>query len=194
MFIFSMIILNHKNLYKIILDWRIMKFESQENPEFIKLMQSFKGRLFTRKDWIPIYSLEFKISDEEFSNFVDKIKETADRKLPSDSIGLSRLTERIGIDEAKEMINQYNLLSNFPKYWVVTKLKEKNNFLSVNTLLNKNSLLTKIYYSIPKRDVLISLKDSIYYNRGYCYDCFEEKGIDGTINLTFNKITFLNFK
>jgi len=50
MFIFSMIILNHKNLYKIILDWRIMKFESQENPEFIKLMQSFKGRLFTRKD------------------------------------------------------------------------------------------------------------------------------------------------
>ncbi len=77
---------------------------------------------------------------------------------------------------------------------MVTKLKEKNNFLSVNTLLNKNSLLTKIYYSIPKRDVLISLKDSIYYNRGYCYDCFEEKGIDGTINLTFNKITFLNFK
>jgi len=49
-----------------------MELDVGKNVELIQKMQTWKGRKFAKKNGIPLYSLEPKITDNEINNFLKK--------------------------------------------------------------------------------------------------------------------------
>ncbi|GEM_PF-4761475 len=161
------------------------------NPELIKIMQTWQGKMFARKYGIPLSALEFFISDEELIKSLNKCINFKDINEP--------FFPRSRRSQVDEELYKYYRLDNFPRYWIIAEKENKEksyrrvSYRTLEKYTKQDRLLRDIYENLEKRiKISVPLNSFIQWENGIAVYSFKwENGREVKLDMTNKKVIYV---